>query len=93
MASGRAADQEDPENSRRKAARFLDRDPIHEFHQGQRSHASHRKAGHMTAPDHFATAAAKALVCGGRPHMNFVLSWIRVAMVMVVMIIITSPSP
>jgi hypothetical protein len=37
MASGRAADREDPENSKRKAARNLDRDPISELHQGQRS--------------------------------------------------------
>jgi len=54
MASGRAADREDPSNSRRKAARSLDRDPISELHQGQRSHAPHQRAGHMTAPDHFA---------------------------------------
>jgi hypothetical protein len=37
MASGRAADREDPNNSKRKPARSLDRDPISELHQGQRS--------------------------------------------------------
>jgi Transposase IS116/IS110/IS902 family len=37
MASGRAADREDPKKSQRKAARSLDRDPISELHQGQRS--------------------------------------------------------
>ena len=51
MASGRAADRENPDNSRRNPARILDRDPIRELHQGQRSHAPHRQAGHMTAPD------------------------------------------
>src|SRR5215475_14298233 len=59
MASGRAADREDPENSRRNAARILDWDPISELHQGQRSHAPHRRAGHMTAPDHSASAASE----------------------------------
>jgi HEAT repeats len=54
MASGRAADREDPNNSKRRAARSLDRDPISELHQGQRSDAPHQRAGHMTAPDHFA---------------------------------------
>jgi hypothetical protein len=55
MASGRAADREDPNNSKRRAAaRTLDRDPISELHQGQRSDAPHQRAGHMTAPDHFA---------------------------------------
>ena len=54
MASGRAADREDPDNSKRNAARILDRDPISELHQGQRSHAPRQRAGHMTAPDHFA---------------------------------------
>jgi hypothetical protein len=56
MASGRAADREDPVNSKRKAARSLDRDPISELPQGQRSDAPHQRAGHMTAPDHFAKA-------------------------------------
>lgn len=70
MASGRAADREDPDNSRRNAARSLDRDPIRELHQGQRSYAPHRKAGHMTAPDHIAKIASKALAGGGRPHMS-----------------------
>src|SRR6516165_7453702 len=56
MASGRAADREDPNKSRRKAARSLDRDPISELHQGQRSDGPHQRAGHMTAPDHFAEA-------------------------------------
>ncbi len=54
MASGRAADREDPKNSKRRAARSLDRDLISELHQGQRSHAPRQRAGHMTAPDHFA---------------------------------------
>jgi hypothetical protein len=54
MASGRAADREDPKKSKRRAARSLDRDPISELHQGQRSDAPHQRAGHMTAPDHFA---------------------------------------
>lgn len=61
MVSGRAADREDPKKSRRSAARSLDRDPISEFHQGQRSHAPHQRAGHMTAPDHFAKAELKIL--------------------------------
>jgi hypothetical protein len=56
MASGRAADREDPKKSKRKAARSLDRDPISELHLGQRSNAPHQRAGHMTAPDHFAEA-------------------------------------
>ena len=54
MASGRAADRKDPKKSKRKAARSHDRDPISELHQGQRSDAPHRRAGHMTAPDQFA---------------------------------------
>jgi hypothetical protein len=54
MASGRAADREDPNNSKRRAARSLDRDPTSELYQGQRSDAPHQRAGHMTAPDHFA---------------------------------------
>ena len=66
MASGRAADREDPGNSRRNAARSLDRDPISELHQGQRSDAPHRRAGHMTAPDHIARTASKSLARGGR---------------------------
>jgi hypothetical protein len=66
MASGRAADREDPGNSRRNAARILDWDPISELHQGQRSDAPHRRAGHMTAPDHIAGTARKTLACGGR---------------------------
>jgi hypothetical protein len=69
MASGRAADREDPDKSSRNAARNLDRDPIREPHQGQRSNAPHQQAGHMTAPDHFAGATSKALAGGGRPHM------------------------
>ena len=66
MANGRAVDREDPENSRRNAARILDWGPISELHQGQRSYAPHRRAGHMTAPDHFASAASKSLARGGR---------------------------
>ena len=73
MASGRAADREDPGNSRRNAARSLDRDPISELHQGQRSDAPHRRAGHMTAPDQIARTASKALARGGRPHMRYAL--------------------
>src|SRR5262249_35368196 len=61
MASGRAADREDPNNTKRKAARSLDRDPISELHQGQRSDAPHQRAGHMTAPDHVAEAQLNIL--------------------------------
>ena len=50
----------------RNAARSLDWDPISELHQGQRSYAPHQRAGHMTAPDHFARAASKTLARGGR---------------------------
>jgi hypothetical protein len=39
VASGRAADREDPKKSKRKAAHSLDKDPISELHQGQRSDA------------------------------------------------------
>ena len=46
MANGRAVDLEDPDNSRRNEARSLDRDPIRELHQGPRSDAPHREAGH-----------------------------------------------
>jgi hypothetical protein len=70
MASGRAADREDPGKSRRNAARSLDWDLISELHQGQRSYAPHRRAGHMTAPDHSARTALKTLARGGRPHMT-----------------------
>jgi hypothetical protein len=56
MASGRAAHREDPQISKRKAARSLDRNPISEIHQGLRSDAPQQRAGHMTAPDHFAEA-------------------------------------
>jgi hypothetical protein len=66
MASGRAADREDPGNSRRNEARSLDWDPISELHQGQRSYAPHQRAGHMTAPDHSASAASNSLARGGR---------------------------
>src|SRR5271167_4003572 len=69
MASGRAADREDPSKSRRKAARSLDRDLISELHQGRRSHAPHPRAGHMTAPDHFAKTDLNPFAGGGRPHM------------------------
>src|SRR6516225_1513848 len=70
MASGRAADREDPQNSKRRVARSLDRDPISELHQGQRSDAPHQRAGHMTAPDHSAEANSTSFAGGGRPHMN-----------------------
>lgn len=68
MASGRAADREDPKKSKRKAARSLDRDPISELHQGQRSDAPHQRAGHMTAPDHFAAVEGDLLVFPGVRH-------------------------
>ena len=71
--SGRAADREDPSNSRRNAARILDRDPISELHQGQRSYAPHQWAGHMTAPDHIAEAASKILASKG-PFSNRALA-------------------
>jgi len=71
MASGRAADREGPGKSKRKAARSLDRDPISELHQGRRSYAPHRRAGHMTAPDHFAKIYSGSFAGGGRPHMTF----------------------
>jgi hypothetical protein len=71
MASGRAADREDPKKSKRRAARSLDRDPISELHQGQRSNAPHQRAEHMTAPDHFAEANLTSFAGGGRPHMIF----------------------
>ena len=61
MASGRAADRDDPKKSKRRAARSLDRDPISELHQGQRSDVPHQRAGHMTAPDHFAEAELNIL--------------------------------
>ena len=70
MANGRAVDWEDPDNSRRNEARSLDRDPIRELHQGPRSCAPHREAGHMTAPDHLARHALNPFTGGGRPHMN-----------------------
>jgi hypothetical protein len=73
MASGRAADREDPNNSKRRAARSLDRDPISALHQGQRSDAPHQRAGHMTAPDHFAETLLTSFAGGGRPHMNYAL--------------------
>ena len=69
MARGRAADREDPNNSRRKAARSLDRDPISERHQGQRSWAPHHRAEHMTAPDHLAKTELNLLPRRERPHM------------------------
>jgi hypothetical protein len=74
MASGRAADREDPNNSKRRAARSLDRGPISALHQGQRSDAPHQRAGHMTAPDHFAETLLTSFAGGGRPHMNFATS-------------------
>src|SRR6516165_4304792 len=78
MASGRAADREDPNKSRRKAARSLDRDPISELHQGQRSDGPHQRAGHMTAPDHFAEAQLNILRRRGRPHMTYAPSGLGV---------------
>jgi len=69
MASGRAADRKGPGKSKRNAARILDRDPISEFHHGQRSYAPHRRAGHMTAPDHIAKMTPKTPARGGHPHM------------------------
>jgi hypothetical protein len=71
MASGRAADREDPGKSRRNSARSLDWDPISELHQGQRSHVPHQRAGHMTAPDHVARNAPKALCMRGPSTYDF----------------------
>src|SRR5215471_3715124 len=80
MASGRAADREDPQNSKRRVARSLDRDPISELHQGQRSDAPHQRAGHMTAPDHSAEAKLNILrrrgpstyeLCNARRHPRY----------------------
>ena len=71
MANGRAVDREDPGKSRRNAARSLDWDPVRELHQGPRSYAPHREAGHMTAPDHLARHALNPFAGVGRPHMTF----------------------
>jgi hypothetical protein len=71
MANGRAVDWEDPDKSRRIQARSLDRDPIRELHQGPRSDAPHREAGHMTAPDQVANKSLNTLAGGGRPHMSY----------------------
>jgi hypothetical protein len=71
MASGRAADREDPSKSRRKAARRLDRGPISELHQGQRSYAPQGRAGHMTAPDHFAKTELNILRGRGPSTYDF----------------------
>ena len=76
MASGRAADRDNPGKPRRTAARSVDGDPIRELHQGQRSEAPHQRAGHMTAPDHIAKAETNAFARGGRPHMVFA-DWSR----------------
>jgi hypothetical protein len=46
-------------------------DPISELHQGQRAYAPQPRAGHMTAPDHFAGTTTKSLARGGRPHMTY----------------------
>ena len=70
MANGRAVDREDPDNSRREVARSLDWDPICELHQGPRSYAPHREAGHMTAPDHVAKNVFNPFAGGGRPHIS-----------------------
>src|SRR5215472_6733595 len=61
IASGRAADREDPKKSKRKAACSLDRGPISELHQDLRSDALRQRAGHTTAPDHFAEAQLNIL--------------------------------
>src|ERR1700758_4069960 len=74
MASGRAADRDDPKKSKRRAARSLERDPISELHQGQRSNAPHQRAGHMTAPDHFAEAELNILRKRGPSTYDFWLS-------------------
>jgi hypothetical protein len=71
MASGRAADREDPKKSRRTAARSLDRDPISELHHGQRSQAPQARAGHMTAPDHFAKGRTRHLRRRGPSTYDF----------------------
>ena len=73
MASGRAADREDPKKSKRQAARSLDRDPISELHQGQRSDVPHQRAGHMTAPDHFAETELNILRRRGPSTYGFLL--------------------
>ena len=77
MANGRAVDREDPDNSRRNEARSLDRDPIRELHQGPRSHAPHREAGHMTAPDHSRQNRLNPFAGEGRPHMTCGVSFER----------------
>ena len=56
MASGRAADREDPCNSRRNSARSLDRDPISELHQGGDSKGS--------------VSVADGMLSEGSGHMN-----------------------
>src|SRR6516162_5639608 len=58
-------------NSKRQAARSLDRDPTSELHQGQRSDAPHQRAGHMTAPDHFAEAQLNILRRRGASTYEF----------------------
>src|SRR5215470_14083409 len=54
-----------------QAARSLDRDPISELHQGQRSDVPHQRAGHMTAPDHFAETELNILRRRGPSTYDF----------------------
>jgi len=74
MASGRAADREDPKKSKRRAARSLDRDPISELIRAKRSDAPHQRAGHMTAPDRFAEAELNILRRRGPSTYGFCIS-------------------
>ncbi len=69
MANGRAVDSEDPDNSTRNQARSLDRDPIRELHQGPRSYAPHREAGHMTAPNRSAKKTCSTPSQVGAVHL------------------------
>ena len=43
--------------------------PYH-LHQGQRTYAPHRQAGHMTAADQIVRSAKIVLAMEGRPHMG-----------------------
>lgn len=73
MASGRAADREDPTKSKRRAARKFDRDPISELHQGQRSHAPQPKGRTYDCTRSVRpNPHSKPFAGAGRPHM---ISW------------------
>src|SRR5271157_3071559 len=43
------------------------------LHQGQRTYAPHRQAGHMTAADQIVRSAKIVLAMEGRPHMGVML--------------------